>query len=69
MLCLGDGGFFFPGVGGDISYLKDQGTVMEQPNPSLQKDGCWLRVEEPSHPASLPHPLHLPSASPVSSSL
>lgn len=48
-----DGGFFsFSGVGGDISYLKDQGTVMEQPNPS-QKDGCWLPVEEPSRPASL----------------
>lgn len=29
--------FFCSGVGGDISYLKDQGTVMEQPNPSLRR--------------------------------
>ena len=29
--------FVFSGVGGDISYLKDQGTVMEQPNPSLRR--------------------------------
>ena len=29
--------FFFLGVGRDISYLKDQGTVMEQPKPSLRR--------------------------------
>ena len=27
----------FPGVGGGVSYLKDKGTVMEQPNPSLRR--------------------------------
>lgn len=51
-----DGGFFFFFVGGGRGYLLfkrprySHGTTQ----PISQKDGCWLPVEGPSCPASLP---------------
>ena len=71
-----DGGFFSGVAGGDISYLKDQGTVMEQPNPSLRRmaaGSLWKnRLALPPFSFLLPPPHHRlppPPPPPLSSSL